>query len=131
MFAWVDAASGGAEVRAATEGAVRVDHAAAIPPQQWAGSVRMRLERLTSAVTYAIGGMERFAAREQRCMASEAKMAAACAHLALAVERAAFKLRIDRLDLSLVPGWFRVFHESWSQHGRAGSCGMRFLQRSI
>ena len=112
---------------AAAEGAVRIDGAAAIAAQQRAGAVGMRFQSLAPTGTDAPGRIKRFALCQQRGVAGEAKMAATGAHFALAGKGTSLQFGIDGLDLGAMVG-LGVFHAACNEHGRAGSCGTRFLQ---
>jgi hypothetical protein len=91
----------------------------------------MGFEGFAAAAAHAVGGMERLASGQQWGMACDAEVAAACAHLALAGQGTALQFGVDGLDLGTMRGRFRVFHAVWSQHGRAGIGGTRFLQSGI
>jgi hypothetical protein len=131
VFARVHAAGLSAEMGAAAERAVLIDGAASVAAEERAGTVWVWFEDFAAAAAHAVGCVERLASREQRRVAGDAKMAAACAHFALAGQGTALQLGVDGLDLGTMRGRFRVFHAAWSQHGRAGICGTRFLQSGI
>jgi hypothetical protein len=99
VFSRVHASGGFTKVGAAAEGAMRINGAAAIAAEQWAGPIGVSFELSAATGADAFGEVQSLTEGEKRRFAGEAKMAAATAELAITREGAALDLGIDSLDL--------------------------------
>ena len=130
MFAWIHATGFGTIVGAAAERAVLIDGAASVAPQEGAGSVRVGFECLAPAGTDSEGCVQSLPTGEHGRVTCQPKVTATGAHLTLAGQRPALEIGINCLNF-LVADWLGGGHAVCIQHGGAGFCGTRFLQRAI
>ena len=102
MFARIHPARLCTKMRAAAEGAVLVNGAFPVPPQQRAGTIGVWFQRLAPARTHPLGRIESLATRQHGCMTRQTKVAAAGAHFALPGQGTVLQLGINGLHLRAV-----------------------------
>jgi len=118
FFSRIRATSLGAEMGATAEGAVFVNGASAITAKLGARTIGMRLYDRATGCADTSGREERLRACDLRRFAGEAKMTAAGAQNAVAMERPALNLGVDRAQFGFGSGIERG--DGWLAHERRG-----------